>query len=215
MPCLRNDFLELGRDGLVLDRHETRQQLDERHLAAKSAEDRRELDADRTAAHDRDRLRHLAQMNGFVARDDPRLVDRDARARCCGADPVATMISRARSVCASPSKTSTSPPPVSRAVPLIQSILFFLNRYSIPLVRPPTILSLRAWTCRHVDADRRRRQSSHPTRWRAARSSARARARAAPWSGCSPPADRSRRAPSASRRRRPSRPSWAPRIAAT
>jgi hypothetical protein len=43
-----------------------------------------------------------------------------------GVDPVATMISRrARSVCLSPSNTSTPPFPVSRAVPLIQSILFF------------------------------------------------------------------------------------------
>ena len=65
-----------------------------------------------------------------------------------GAEPVATMISlRARSVCVSPSKTSTPPLPVSRAVPLIQSILFFLNRNSTPLVRPSTMRSLRACTC--------------------------------------------------------------------
>ena len=65
-----------------------------------------------------------------------------------GADPVATMISlRARSCCASPSKTSTPPLPVSRAVPLIQSILFFLKRNSTPLVRPLTMRSLRDWTC--------------------------------------------------------------------
>ena len=54
---------------------------------------------------------------------------------------------RARSVCVSPSKTSTPPLPVSRAVPLIQSILFFLNRNSTPLVRPVTTRSLRACTC--------------------------------------------------------------------
>ena len=67
-----------------------------------------------------------------------------------GADPVATMISFASSVCFSPSTTSTLPPPASRAVPLIQVILFFLNRNSTPLVRPVTILSLRActWSCR-------------------------------------------------------------------
>ncbi len=64
-----------------------------------------------------------------------------------GADPVATMISsRARSVCCSPSNTSTPPLPVSRAVPLIQSILFFLNRNSTPLVRPVTTRSLRVCT---------------------------------------------------------------------
>ncbi len=65
-----------------------------------------------------------------------------------GAEPVATMMSRrARSVCVSPSKTSTPPLPVSRAVPLIQSILFFLNRNSTPFVRPLTMRSLRACTC--------------------------------------------------------------------
>ena len=56
------------------------------------------------------------------------------------------MISFASSVCLSPSTTSTLPLPASRAVPLIQSILFFLNRNSMPLVRPVTILSLRACT---------------------------------------------------------------------
>ena len=35
----------------------------------------------------------------------------------------------------------------SRPLPLIQSILFFLNRNSTPPVSPLTILSLRAWTC--------------------------------------------------------------------
>ena len=65
-----------------------------------------------------------------------------------GADPVATMISRvARIERVSPSNTSTPPLPVRRAVPLIQSILFFLKRYSTPLVRPVTILSFRACTC--------------------------------------------------------------------
>ena len=76
-----------------------------------------------------------------------------------GAEPVATMISlRARSVCVSPSKTSTPPLPVSRAVPLIQSILFFLNRNSTPLVRPPTIAILARLHLRHVDADDGRRR---------------------------------------------------------
>ena len=73
-----------------------------------------------------------------------------------GADPVATMISlRARSVCFSPSKTSTPPLPVSRAVPLIQSILFFLNRNSTPLVRPADDAVLARLHLGHVDADGR------------------------------------------------------------
>ena len=63
-----------------------------------------------------------------------------------GVEPVATMISLASSVCFSPSKTSTLPLPASRAVPLIQSILFFLKRNSMPRVRPLTTLSLRVWT---------------------------------------------------------------------
>ena len=57
MPCFLNDRLELGRHRLVLDRHQPRQQLDDRDLAAEAPEDRRELDADRAAAHDHDRLR--------------------------------------------------------------------------------------------------------------------------------------------------------------
>ena len=65
-----------------------------------------------------------------------------------GCDPVATMISRlADSICAWPSVTSTRPLPARRPLPLIQSILFFLNRSSMPPVRPLTILSFRACTC--------------------------------------------------------------------
>ena len=71
-------------------------------------------------------------------------------------DPVVTMISlRVHSVCLSPSKRSTvetRPPPadpplagISRAAPLIHSILFFLNRNSIPLASPSTMRFLRAW----------------------------------------------------------------------
>ena len=69
-----------------------------------------------------------------------------------GDEPVATMISlRARSVCVSPSKTSTPPLPVRRAVPLIQSILFFLNRNSTPLVRPRDDPVLARLDLGHVD----------------------------------------------------------------
>ena len=71
-----------------------------------------------------------------------------------GDDPVATMISlRARSVCCSPSNTSTPPLPVSRAVPLIQSILFFLKRNSTPLVRPVDDAVLARLDLGHVDGD--------------------------------------------------------------
>ena len=64
-----------------------------------------------------------------------------------GVEPVAIRISRASSVCRSPSTSSTLPWPARRAVPLIHSIRFFLNRNSTPLVKPLTILSLRACTC--------------------------------------------------------------------
>ena len=69
-----------------------------------------------------------------------------------GVEPVATMISFvADSACLPPSCLSVDldgsrPPPVRRAVPLIQSILFFLNSISMPPVRPEIILSLRACT---------------------------------------------------------------------
>src|SRR5687767_7248527 len=42
--------------------------------------------------------------------------------------------------------TCTVPPPASRALPLIQSILFFLKRNSTPLVSPVTTLVRRALT---------------------------------------------------------------------
>ena len=65
-----------------------------------------------------------------------------------GCEPVATTISFARvSVCVCPHGDSTLPLPASRPVPLIQSILFFLKRNSMPPVSPLTILSLRACTC--------------------------------------------------------------------
>ena len=79
MPCLRNDFSELRRHRLVLDRHEPRQQLQDRHVAAEAPEDRRELDAHRAAADDGDRLGHFAQADRFVARDDAPAIDLDAR----------------------------------------------------------------------------------------------------------------------------------------
>ena len=57
------------------------------------------------------------------------------------------MISRvAASICVCPSVISTLPLPARRPLPLIQSILFFRNRSSMPPVRPLTILSLRACT---------------------------------------------------------------------
>ena len=69
---------------------------------------------------------------------------------------------RARSVCVSPSKTSTPPLPVSRAVPLIQSILFFLNRNSTPLVSP---VDDRGPCALHLRPCRSRRQRCPERRW--------------------------------------------------
>src|SRR4030095_12354716 len=50
---------KLDGDRFVLDGHESREQLDERHLAAEAAEDRSELDADGAAAEDHDRPGHF------------------------------------------------------------------------------------------------------------------------------------------------------------
>src|SRR2546426_6901184 len=72
-------FLDLGRHSVGFDRHQARQQLDDGHVAAETAKDRRELDADCAAAHDRDALRHLAQVDRLVARDDALAIDLDAR----------------------------------------------------------------------------------------------------------------------------------------
>ena len=148
-------LLELRRHRFVFARHQPRQQLDDGDFAAVALEDRRELDADGAAAHDRDRLRHLGEVNGLVAEDDLLAVDARSRARCARAEPVATMSSFvAVSVCLVPScsVTSTLLPPVSRAVPLIQSILFFLNSISMPPVSPatscPCARARRACRCR-------------------------------------------------------------------
>ena len=140
--------LELGRHRLVFARHQPRQQLDDRDLAAVALEDRRELDADGAAAHDGNRLRHVRQVNGFVAEDDALAVDLDAghaaRRRAGGDDDF--LRRRQRLLAPSCSVTSTPCSPVRRAVPLIQSILFFLKSISMPPVSPDTILSLRACT---------------------------------------------------------------------
>ena len=70
--------LEFGRHRLVFARHQPRQQLDDGDFAAVALEDRGELDADRAAAHDGDRLRDVGQVDGFVAEDDLLAVDLDA-----------------------------------------------------------------------------------------------------------------------------------------
>src|SRR3954447_1706936 len=70
---------EFSGDGFVLDRHQPRQQLDDRDVTAEAAEDRREFDADRAAAHDGDRLRDRLHVDRFVTRDDPLAIDLDAR----------------------------------------------------------------------------------------------------------------------------------------
>src|SRR5258706_7938373 len=62
-PCAGQDLdallpertFELGGDRLVLDRYDSREQFDESDVAAKAAEDRGELDPDRTASHDGER----------------------------------------------------------------------------------------------------------------------------------------------------------------
>src|SRR6185437_2910019 len=60
--------LELGRHGLVFHRDDAREEFDEGDVAAEAAEDRRELDADGAAAHDRDRLGDGLESDRLVAR---------------------------------------------------------------------------------------------------------------------------------------------------
>ena len=120
-------------------------------MTVTSLPNRRKIDANSTPTAPLPRIaidaRHLGQMDRLVARDDRAPVDRDAghaaRRRPGGDDDLARPSSVARRRRRS---TSTRPPPASRPVPLIQSILFFLKRNSTPLVRPVTILSLRACT---------------------------------------------------------------------
>ncbi len=148
MPCLRNDFASSA--DTASSSTGTRRGSSSRIVTSlpKRRKIERELDADRAAAHDRHRLGGTAFRWIASSLVMMRLRSMVMPGTLRGAEPVATMISRlARSVCLSPSNTSTPPLPVRRAVPLIQSILFFLNRNSTPLVRPVTTRSLRAWTC--------------------------------------------------------------------
>ena len=105
-----------------------------------------------------------------------------------GADPVATMISlRARSVCVSPSKTSTPPLPVEPRGSLDPVDLVLLEQELDALGQAGDDAILARLHLRHVDADGGRRPERHaPLLGVAARPSARARARAAPWSECIP-----------------------------
>src|SRR5262245_21940233 len=70
---------QLGGDRFVFDRNDSRKQLNDRDLAAEPPEDRSELDADGTAPHDRDRLRHVLQPDRFVAGDDSLAIEFDSR----------------------------------------------------------------------------------------------------------------------------------------
>src|SRR5207248_11016340 len=77
---LSKRLFQFGRHSGIFDRHETRQKLQDSYVAAKTTEDRGELDADRAASEDHDRSRNFGQMNRFVARQDPLAIDCDSRA---------------------------------------------------------------------------------------------------------------------------------------
>src|SRR4030095_5157039 len=90
-------LLELGRHRLVLDRHETRQQLDDRDVAAEAREDRGELHPDRAASDDDQCFWHVPKLNGFIARDDATAIDLAARhAAWCRAGRDDDLLARAQ-----------------------------------------------------------------------------------------------------------------------
>ena len=208
MPRLLEVLLEFRRHRLVLAGHEARQQFDDGDVAAEALEDRRELDADGAAAHDGDRLRHLGQVDGLVAGDDLLVIDGDAGdaagARAGGDDDL--LLRRERLFGAVVQGDLDAELPARRAVPLIQSILFFLNSNSMPPVSPVIDLVLAGVHGGMSMPTPLPSTPSGPIPRRPAPPSARARARAAPWWECSPRSGRCRRAPSASRRRPPSSP---------
>jgi hypothetical protein len=78
-PLLAERLLELRRHRFVFHRHQPREQLENRDLAAEPAKDGGELDAHGAAAHDGDRLRHFSQVHRFVARNDAPAIDLDPR----------------------------------------------------------------------------------------------------------------------------------------
>ena len=81
MPRLSNARVELLADLRILVRHEARQELDDRHLDAERAVERRELDADRTRAEHDQRLRLGGQGHRLAVLDDPLAVELDAGQR--------------------------------------------------------------------------------------------------------------------------------------
>ena len=85
--------LHLGRDLRVLERHDGRQVLEQRDLAAHVVVVAGELDADRPGAHDDDRLRDRVRAQDVVAGHDARRRRHEARqrlhARARGQDDVA------------------------------------------------------------------------------------------------------------------------------
>ena len=93
-------------------------------------------------------------MNGFVARQDALAIDLDARhaarRRTGGDDDLLARPQRLRVAL----EDVDGLPPVSRAVPLIQSILFFLKRNSMPFRHSADDAILAGVHLRHVDADR-------------------------------------------------------------
>src|SRR6185436_2532905 len=77
-PLFLERPFELRRNRLVFGRHQPREQLDDRDVAPESPEDRGELDSDRAAPHDDNRLRNLLQADRLVAGDDALAIELDA-----------------------------------------------------------------------------------------------------------------------------------------
>ena len=78
MPCFLKERSSSAETASSSTGTMPRQQLDDRHVAAEAAEDRRELDADRAAAHDRRSTSGLLHVDRLVAGDDALAIDLDS-----------------------------------------------------------------------------------------------------------------------------------------
>ena len=135
--ALLETALHFARRVLVLEWKDARHRFDQRDLRAERVEHIGELAADGARADDRDGLGRLLENQRFVRRDHRRLVQLEAGLRQAAHARARARSRRPWSRCALPILPSsivtfTDLFGASVPVPLIQVILFFLNRNSTP-----------------------------------------------------------------------------------